>query len=61
MVEFFKEFFGIGGYQRPVEGWMSWQHLLFATLMTVAMVMVAIWLGVANKNKTEKQKNKVLI
>ena len=24
-----KEFFGFGGYSRPAEGFLSWQHLLF--------------------------------
>ena len=56
-----KEFFGIGGYTRPVEGFLSWQHLLFATALMVAMVSCALWLGKKNKASDSKTKNVVLI
>ena len=56
-----KEFFGFGGYQREVEGFLSWQHLLFITLVMIVMVTLAVYLGKINKNKDEKVKNKVLI
>ena len=56
-----KEFFGIGGYQRPVEGFFSWQHLLFATAMMLIMVLTAAFLGKKNKTATQSVKNKVLI
>ena len=56
-----REFFGIGGYTRPVEGFLSWQHLTFVTLLMVVMVLCAVWLGKNNKNKTANSKNKVLI
>ena len=56
-----KEFFGIGGYQRPAEGFLSWQHLLFATILMVIMVLCAIFFGKKNKNADMKTKNKVLI
>ena len=39
-----KEFFGFGGYQRPVEGFMSWQHILFVSILVVIMVILAITL-----------------
>ena len=56
-----KEFFGIGGYQRPAEGFLSWQHLLFATALMAAMVLCAVLLGKRNKALDIKIKNRVLI
>ncbi len=58
---FMKEFFGFGGYTRPAEGFLSWQHILFVSSLMVIMVGLAVRLGITNKNKDEKQKNKVLI
>ena len=56
-----KEFFGIGGYTREAEGFLSWQHLLFVTSLMAVMVTLAILLGLKNKNKDKNEKNKVLI
>lgn len=60
-----KEFFGFsvdgGGYLRSAEGYMSWQHLVFVTSFVLAMIGLAIFLGLRNRNKEEKIKNKVLI
>ncbi len=56
-----KEFFGIGGYQREAEGFMSWQHLLFVTLLMIAMVALAAWLGRKYRFAQDGVKNKVLI
>ena len=56
-----KEFLGFGGYQRPAEGFLSWQHLLFVTSLMVIMILSAAYLGQKNKNAGESQKNKVLI
>lgn len=55
------EFFGFGGYKRPVEGFLSWQHLVFVSVLTVIMIFCALYLGRKYKNKDTKQKNKVLI
>ena len=55
------EFFGIPEYQRLAEGFMSWQHLLFVTILNVAMVVAAVVLGKIYKNKEASEKNKVLI
>lgn len=55
-----REFFGIGGYQRPAEGFMSWQHLTFVTSLMVAMVALAWWLGKRNRDREPAVKNKVL-
>lgn len=60
-----KEFLGFsvagGGYLREPEGYMSWQHLLFVTSLVFIMIGLAIFLGLRNKNKDDKIKNKVLI
>ena len=56
-----KEFFGIDGYSRTPEGFLSWQHLLFVGLLLAAMVGLAIVLGIANKEKSVKEKNRVLV
>ena len=56
-----KEFFGYGGYQRPVEGFLSWQHILFVTSFIIAIVILAIYFGKKNKNKSYEEKNRVLI
>ena len=54
-----KEFFGFGGYSRPAEGYMSWQHLTFVTSLIVIMFACAVLLG--RKYKDRKDKGKVLI
>ena len=56
-----KEFFGIDGFQRTPEGFMSWQHIVFVSAFMAAMVILAIVLGKQNKSKTDAQKNLVLV
>lgn len=56
-----KEFFGIGGFTRQPEGFMSWQHLTLVTCLMVVMVLLAFFLGRRNENKTGKEKNRVMI
>lgn len=56
-----KEFFGFGEYQREPEGYFSWQHLLFVTSLIIVMIVLAVVLGIKNKNKDLKTKNIVLI
>ena len=56
-----KEFFGIGGYTRTPEGYMSWQHLTFVTSLMLIMIGLAVFLGLRNKQRDEKTKNNVLI
>lgn len=56
-----KEFFGIGGYQRTAEGYLSWQHLTFVSLLMAIMVACAVFFGLRNKGRDEKSKNRVLI
>lgn len=56
-----REFFGFGGYNRTPEGAYSWQHLLFVGLTIALMIGLAVFLGLRNKTKDDKTKNKVLI
>lgn len=56
-----REFFGFGGYERPAEGYLSWQHLLFVSFLMITMICLAIIFGLRNRNKDEKVKNMVLI
>lgn len=55
------EFFGFGGYERPAEGYMSWQHLLFVSSLIVIMTVCAVWLGSKYRGKSRADKNRVLI
>ena len=56
-----KEFLGFGGYQREAEGYFSWQHLLFVTIVIAIMTGLAVYFGVKNKNKSPEIKNRVMI
>ena len=56
-----KEFFGFGGYSRPAEGYLSWQHLLFVGSLLTTMTLLAILLGKKNRHAQPQQKNKVMI
>ena len=55
-----KEFFGFGGYERPVEGYLSWQHILFISTFMVLMVTLAYIVGTRRRSLDERAKNKVL-
>ncbi len=56
-----KEFFGFGGYTRPAEGFLSWQHLLFVGLLLLAMIALSLALGKKNRFGTPSEKNRVLV
>ena len=61
MGEALREFFGFGGYQRQAEGAYSWQHLTFVGSMIFIMVVLAIVLGMQNRHKPDRVKNRVII
>ena len=56
-----QEFFGFGGYTRTPEGFLSWQHILFTSLLIATMVLMAISLGKHYKNRSYADKNNVLV
>ena len=56
-----KEFFGIDGYQRQPEGFLSWQHLLFVGSILTAMVLLAVWFGRRNRLCSIEKKNRVMV
>lgn len=56
-----REFFGFGGYTREPEGFLSWQHLTFVGGLLILMVLLAVLIGNNTKNKSFKEKNRVLI
>ena len=55
-----KEFLGFGGYMREAEGFLSWQHLTFVTILNVAMAAFAFLYGASMRGRTAKEQNKVL-
>lgn len=56
-----KDFFGFGGYERPAEGFLSWQHLLFVSSFLAVIIVLAIYFGRKFRDKSYEEKNKVLI
>lgn len=56
-----KEFLGIGGYTRPAEGFLSWQHLAFVGSLLAVMVILAVWIGKRYRGKGPEKKNHVMI
>ena len=56
-----KEFLGIGGYTREPEGYLSPQHLIFVSCLILSMVALAVLLGLRNRGRSEKEKNRTLI
>ena len=56
-----KEFFGWGGYERDPDGFFSWQHLLFVSLLMVVMALCAVYFGRKNRALCDKDKNRVLV
>lgn len=56
-----KEFFGFGGYTRPAEGYLSWQHLTFVSLLVAIMLALAVWLGCRYRTRDARAQNRVLI
>ena len=60
-----KEFFGFGTgeypYGAPADGYLSWQHLVFVSTFVLIAIVLAVFLGLRNKNKDYSIKNKVLV
>ena len=56
-----REFFGFGGYQRPAEGFLSWQHLTFVSVLMIGMVVLGVWLGRRDRKQSLQRYNRVLV
>ncbi len=56
-----KEFFGWDGYTREPEGFLSWQHLVFVTILMAMMIALAIYFGKRNRTADDRKKNRVLM
>lgn len=56
-----REFFGFGGYQREPEGYLSAQHLIFVSSVMLVMIAAGVIIGLLYRNRTEKEKNRVVI
>ena len=56
-----KEFFGIGGYTREPEGYLSPEHLLFVTSLMAVMTALASWLGLRNRNRSPAGRRVLMI
>ena len=59
MTDILREYFG-WTQTRPVEGWFSWQHLLYVTLMVILTVTLGIILGRRRRFADEKKRRRVL-
>ncbi len=55
-----KEFFGWDGYTREPEGYLSWQHLLFVSILMALMLLLAVWLGCTNRHKAAAKRLRVI-
>ena len=59
-----REYLGINGpdgYTRPVEGFLSWQHLTFVTVLFLLMLFCGIYFGRKHRNAPEKTHNRALL
>ncbi len=60
-----REFFGLevenGGYLREPEGYLSWQHLIFVTMICLVAILHGVLLGRRNRSRSDREKNHVLI
>ena len=56
-----KEFFGWGGYTREAEGFLSWQHLLFVSILMAIMVALAVIIGRKMRYVDDAKRNSVLM
>lgn len=54
------QYFGFEADTREPEGFLSWQHLLYVTLMVILAVFLAVFLGRKNRNRDDGHKLRVL-
>lgn len=60
MLEKIGRYFGFGPSLYEAEGWLSWQHLVFVTIMICVTVFLALFFANKTKSGTREQKLKVL-
>ena len=58
-LDMLKEYFQWTENRSP-EGFLSWQHLLYATLMVALTVFLAVWLGKKFRHRNEPDKDRVM-
>ena len=56
-----KEFFGVGGYLREAEGFLSWQHLTFVSALMVCMIVLAVVLAGRSRKRGPQSCSRVLM
>ena len=56
-----KEFFGIDGYNREAEGFLSPEHLIFVTSLMIIMTLCAVLVGRRCRFLDAKEKNRPLV
>ena len=61
MANFFRNFFLFEGWDWEVEGYFSWQHITFVTILMVIMTALAVYFGLTRRSRSAESKNKVLI
>lgn len=56
----FGQFFGFEEDHRIPEGWLSWQHLTYTSILVIAVILFSVRLGMQYKNRTDREKKKPL-
>ena len=55
-----REFFGIGGYMREPEGYLSPAHLIFVSSLMLVMIAAAVAIGFVFRKKSREEKLRVI-
>lgn len=59
-MNFMKDFWGIGGYVREPEGYLSWQHLVFVSALMVLMIVLSVVFGLRRRKMSADKRIAVL-
>ncbi len=54
----FGQFFGFEEDHRIPEGWLSWQHLTYTSILVIAVILIGLRLGMQYKDRTDREKKK---
>ena len=55
-----REFFGIGGYMREPEGYLSPAHLIFVSSLMLVMIAAAVAIGFVFRKRSREEKLRVI-